>query len=403
MFERPHAKLDKNNLGNLRVQVVSLPEECDADEHLPIELVYVFKRFPEYRTRVRAFLQTGKSLGIETTLRTPENVLKAVHTISVHSQRNYILSWLPALLRDKHLPVITESDRERAKEQKENIDDALAHIVRDHARFKQFIALDDEHVGSLPEEVQMVAQMNELIYPLQIEYAVHRITADNAHERTEIAQGVIKTLFIIGPIAHILEKFAAGIGKIFAASMDDLLGETAELLALRGSGFTWRELWKRSFILVPVFALASYGAYSVEGLLHSGHEVAGGVVFGLSAVALSLTTAIQSVFMYKKNLVKLISEKKVPVSVQEQGVLRLALRQDFTNPARMGLLLGSAMAPVFGIAGSLLHLMSNGWVLAAIGSTESIVAGLTVIFASKINELQFESTLRRLAYQPKTE
>jgi hypothetical protein len=266
-----------------------------------------------------------------------------------------------------------------------------------------FVALDEEQRGSSPEEVQLIAQMNELIYPLQIEYAVHRITADNAHERTEIAQGIIKTLFIIGPIAHILEKYAAGIGKIFAASTDDMLGEAAELFALRGSGFTWRELWKRSYVLIPVFALASYGAYSVEHLLATGHEVWGGIVFGLSAVALSLTTAVQSFFMYKSNLLKLIEENKVSTMLIEQGIAQLALRQDFTNPARLGLILGASMAPFFGIVGSLLHLMNNGWVLAAIGSTESIVAGLTVLFSSKINEWQFKRLLRSIAYQAEPE
>jgi hypothetical protein len=48
-----------------------------------------------------------------------------------------------------------------------------------------------------------------------------------------------------------------------------------------------------------------------------------------------------------------------------------------------------------GILGAMLGLMSNGWVLAAIGSTESIVAGLTVIFARRINEWRFARSVER--------
>lgn len=202
-------------------------------------------------------------------------------------------------------------------------------------------------------------------------------------------------------------------GKVFAASADDLLGESAELMALRGSGFTWRELARRSRILVPVFALATWGAFSVHGLLEEGHVIWGGIVFGLSAVALSLTTAVQSIFMYRRNIYKLANEGKVMfpstvISREPRGdreishhailwrfAIRLAIIQDFTNPARLGLLLGSGLAPFMGIAGSVLGLMSNGWVLAGIGSTESIVAGLTVIFADYINEWRFRRRLKK--------
>ena len=54
------------------------------------------------------------------------------------------------------------------------------------------------------------------------------------------------------------------------------------------------------------------------------------------------------------------------------------------------------MSPFFGMIAALLGLMSNGWVLATVGSTESIVAGLTVIFSNWINEWLFHRKLRKL-------
>lgn len=393
MFQRNKKAARVSPLGSYQVQVISLPEECDWEEQLPLEIQYIFTHFPAYKERVRSILKNGKAIGVRTVTRTPEIILKAVHTVSVHSQENYIITWLPKLLQDKHLPHITDADRAVAAAHGEDIDHAIETILRDRLRFKRLVLIDEENIGISHEEQRFMTELSEIIYPLAVEYSVFRVIADNAHERTKVAQAIIKALLIIGPVAHVLEKFVAGVGKVFAASADDILGESAELMALRGSGFSWRVLAKRARILIPVFALATWGAFSVHGLLEAGHVIWGGIIFGLSAVALSLTTAIQSVFMFKQNIQKLVKENKVTLA-PTQTVLKLAIIQDFTNPARLGLFFGALLAPVMGILGSLLNLMHNGWVLAGIGSTESIVAGLTVIFADRINESRFRRRLR---------
>lgn len=394
MLERFTRPKKLSPAGTYRVDVVSLPEELDFERDLPIEVQYILKKYPQFRPRIKKILSKGKAIGVRTVLRTPENILQAVHTISVHSQGNYIITWLPELLRNKHRPVFTRQDLEEVKKRGENLEKAVETVMRDRLRFKRLVLIDEENIGIAPDEQRLMSELSEIIYPLAIDYSVFRVVADNARERTRIAQGIIKALLIIGPVAHILEKFAAGIGKVFAASADDLLGETAELSALRGSGFTWRELVKRSRILIPVFALATWGAFSVEGFIEQDRLVLAGVIFGLSAVALSLTTAIQSLFMYLGNLKKLAAEGKVQQN-RNTSLVRLAFRQDFTNPARLGLLLGAGLAPFMGIAGALSGLMHNGWVLAGIGSTESIVAGLTVVFADYLNEWRFRRRLQK--------
>jgi len=382
-------------VGSYRIEVISLPEECEWVRYLPFEISYIFRKYPEYKEKIRKILSEGKAIGVRTILRTPENILKAIHTISVASQENYIITWLPKLLKDKHLPIFTDSDRKKAEAHGENLDQAVEMIMKDRLRFKSLVLIDEENKGISAEERMFMNELSELIYPLAVDYSVFRVISDNAQERTKIAQSIIKALLIIGPIAHVLEHYARGFGKLFAASADDLLGESAELMALRGSGFGWRELAKRARLLIPVFALATWGAFSVEGLLVSGHTAWAGIVFGLSAIALSLTTAVQSFFMYRKNLIKLIKEKKVNIE-NASHLSKVALVQDFTNPARLGLLLGASMAPVLGMVGAFSGLMHNGWVLAAIGSTETIVAGLTVIFANNINEWRFKRKLKSL-------
>ncbi|MEK9165749.1 MAG: hypothetical protein AAB525_02730 [Patescibacteria group bacterium] len=395
MFEKFSRPPKQSPIGSYKLEVISLPEECDWEKYLPLEIRYIFKKQPEYKVKIRRILQDGKAIGIRTVLRTPENILKAIHTISVHSQHNYIINWLPKLLKDKHLPILTEKDYAEAKRHNENLDEAMHIILKDRLRFKRVVLIDEENIGIKPEEQRFITELSEIIYPIAIDYSVFRVIIDNAQERTKIAQSIIKALLFIGPAAHFLEKFVSGLGKLFAASADDLLGESAELMALRGSGFSWRELAKRSKILIPVFALATWGAFSVEGLIQENKLVLAGIIFGLSAVALSLTTAVQSIFMYNKNANILALEGKVG-SRSFKGLLKMSIIQDFTNPARLGLLIGALMAPIMGIVGSVLGVMHNGWVLAGIGSTESIVAGITVIFASHINERRFRKKLRKM-------
>ncbi len=391
-FTRPPAS---SPVGSYKIEVISDPEECDWEKYLPVEVQYIFRKSPEYKEKIREILSQGKAIGVRTVLRTPENILKAIHAISVYSQYNYIITWLPKLLKDKHYPIFKEGDYQSALAHQADLKQSVETIVRDRLRFKRLVLIDEENIGITVKEKQLMTELSEIIYPLAVDYSVFRVIADNARERTKIAQTIIKALLFVGPIAHILEKYVRGLGKLFAASTDDLLGESAELMALRGSGFRWAELVKRSRVLVPVFALATWGAFSVEGLLESGQLVWGGIVFGLSAVALSLTTAIQSFFMYRKNIKKLVKNGKVKID-QNRKLSKIAFLQDFTNPARLGLIIGASLAPIMGIIGSLLHLMHNGWVLAAIGSTESIVAGLVVIFSGPLNEWRFHRKLKRL-------
>ena len=387
-------KKETHALGLYAVRIVSLPEELEWEARLPVELRYLFSKRPDIKERLRALLASGKAIGIRTVVRAPERVLEAVKHVSQYAQHNCILTWLPELLREKHLPTMTDGDRARAKAQGHDLDADVQTLLEARLTFKRLVLVDEDNAGIGSEEQRFMTELSETLYPLSIDYAVHRLVADDANERTEIAQSILKALLIIGPIAHVLEKWASGVGKIFAASTDDLLGETAELAALRGSGFTLKQLRKRFVLLVPVFALATYGAFQVEPLLHEGKTLLAGAVFGLSAVALSLTTAIQSVGMYLGSVRALKKEGKWHAHANASE-LRAALVQDFTNPARLGLLLGSSLAPFMGMLAAILGGLHNGWVLALVGSTESVVAGLTVIFADRINGWRFRRALER--------
>ena len=381
--------------GGYSVRVISLPEELDHEAALPIELRFVFSHVPQVKERLRVLLSSGKAIGVRTVERTPARVLEAVKHISFYSQHNCVLTWLPELLRDKHLPIFTPEDLARGKTHGADLHADVNVILEARTTFKRLVLIDEENVGIGTEEQRLMRELSETLYPLAIDTIVHRLVIDNANERTEIAQNIIKAMLIIGPIAHVLEKYVSGLGKLFAASTDDLLGESAELMALRGSGFSWKELRKRFVVLVPVFALATYAVFQVDPLLEQGRTLMAGAIFGLSAVALSLTTAIQSIGMYLGSVRALKREGKWHDHGGTKSDLWAAIVQDFTNPARLGLLLGALLAPFMGMLAAVLDLLHNGWILALVGSTEGIVAGLTVINSNRINAWRFRRSLEQ--------
>lgn len=378
------------------MKVVTVAAELAVSELLPVEIRYALAVKPERFESFRRLLDSGYGIGVRIVDKTPERVLHAVDRISRLAQGNTILPWLERLLREEELPVFTREELEKAEGDGVNLYEEARAILAERYEFRKIVLVDLHNRCIGPAEQELVRQVNEDLYPLAIDAIVHRVTFDNAHTRTETAQAIIKALLIIGPIAHVLEHWLRGLGKIFAASADDLLAETAELFALRGSGFTWRQLIKRSRVLIPVFILASYGAFQVEPLIQSGRIAIAGLVFGLSAVALSLTTAIQSIGMYRRAFEKLVVDGKIQLK-PGQTILGLALRQDFTNPARLGLFLGAMAAPlnaaiVFSLMPSLSY---NGWVLAFIGSTESLIAGITVIGSARIERWRFRSKVEK--------
>jgi hypothetical protein len=383
------------SIERFHVSAVTHTKELEYSELLPIEIRYVLAVRPSRHETFHKLLEQNFGIGIRTLDKTPERVLQAVDRISTECQHNTIFPWLERLLRGEEYPVFSEEDRAHAEERGINLYEEVQVILSQRFEFKKFILIPLDNQGISEQHQRDMQLINEDVYPHAVDVIVNRIMFDNAHARTEIAQAIIKALIIIGPIAHMLEHVMAGIGKVFAATTDDLLSETAELFALRGSGFTWRQLMKRSRILIPVFIVATWGAFQVEPLIQRGSFAFAGFVFGLSAVALSLTTAIQSIGLYHQAYKKLLLQGKL--RLEGGGLWWYAIRQDFMNPARLGLFIGAILSPL--IAAIVFigapAITANGWVLALLGSIESIVAGIAVMTATHFNRWRFHSRVRK--------
>lgn len=377
-------------------EAVSNPALLDTPELLPQELCLVLRRHPNLLPQLQDVLKRGVIIGVRSAGKSSSTILEAVRTVSVHTQHRLISPWLRPLLLHNIAPVFTEQDYAMAKAHGEDLDAHIDSLRASRAELKVFVFIQQRKHVPTPDDVRLIEQLNVALMPAALEYAVNRIEFDNANERTEVAQAILKAMLLIGPVAHVFEQITHGVGKIIAASTDDLLSEVAELSALHGSGFTWKQLLGRSKILIPVFLLATYGAYSVEDFILRGEFVLGGLIFGLSAVALSLTTGIQSVKMYKQCVDDAVHDGKLNVPAGFER-WRVAVQQDFSNPARLGLLIGAGMSPLIAIAVFVLlpQLTHNGWVLALLGTTETVVAGGTVMFARSINNRRYARRIFR--------
>ena len=295
-------------------------------EKLPIEVQLAAELSEGFRGTMQDLAQRGCSLTLHKSKRTPPSVLAAIARISVASQHNTIRGWLPPLVlegRKPHLAIDSKGVKAAVKlkvaqkgaltqeslaQDVASIEDAVGSYLRVLVH-----GPNGEDLRHLPE----VKALNEALASPRAEWAARRMVFDNADERTHEAQGVIKQMAFVGPVAHGLELMQLGsLAKVFAGSLDDVIGEYAEVQALRGSGFSNSAVLKRLRLAVPVFGLATMGSFEVEHLLAGNHQLAAGALFGMSAVALSLTTSLQSVAMYKEAYDELAKEGKIDGKVQ---------------------------------------------------------------------------------------
>jgi hypothetical protein len=380
-----------------RFETIVLDNDLKLSATAPKELRYALKKNPDLEKEIVGSLNNGKLLALRTIAVTPDRVLSAINAVAIYSQHRIIVTWLGPLLRHQIRPLFLASDLDFGTKDHINLDDEVNIILAHRLEFKKFVLIDQSSSEVPEKERLLLKRLNDTIDPIIIDHVVRRMTFDNADTRTSVAQAIIKALLFIGPVTQVLEMYTKGFGKIFAASTDDVLSETAELFALRGSGFRWPQLLKRSRILIPVFIVASISAYQVDTLIELGLFPLAGALFGAAAVALSLTTALQSIRMYKQCVDDLVADKKLP-DLTRWEKWRLAIQQDFTNPARLGLFLGAGISPLLAMTVFILfpQLVHNGWVLALLGTAETLTAGFVVLFARQLNYWRFRMFLNKL-------
>ena len=288
----------------------------------PLEVQVLLAHEPRAAGILSGLAERGVPVRLQRLRETPADVLDAIQLVSVVTQENGTLHWLPQLVHDGVRPVLTPTadGLRRATElgliqdghiDRAELERAVSRITDSTAESLRVVV--GENPAGVTDASPEIVELNRALEPTRRIWATRRVLFDTSAAQTEGAREVIKKMMLIGPAAHGLEMLNLGVvASLLTGSADDILGEVAQLKALRGAGFSRRELWRRAGVLAPVAigAMALAGGSSV--LIEHGHPLLGGAAFGASAVALSITSAVQSVRMYRRAYDTLLEGGKIP-------------------------------------------------------------------------------------------
>ncbi|CAM2191086.1 conserved protein of unknown function [Paraburkholderia kururiensis] len=334
-------------------------ESFDADsDEMPTEMAALVEMYPEAAQIVERLYAQGATLHLVRCSQTPDAVLDAIRHVATHSQHKFVTTWLPGLVRAGARPKVLESDLERLREESgkqlgralekagpqardgfrgavlaQMSSDALAddedfdtpiNLIRDFSSDVLSVsASGGEHDARTQADV---ARLDTLLADtFGREYALRRLSADDANRTSEGARAILTSLAVMAPTVEVVQDalHMGGFAKFLAASADDVMAEGAELSALRGAGMSNDEMRKRIATLAPVAVLALFAANSIDEVSHTVGDHAGGALFSTGAVMLSAATGLMSVKYFADNYRKLEREGKLP----ERIVLDAATRE----------------------------------------------------------------------------
>lgn len=386
----------RKSVNRFDVRVLCPPAKRFEPTDMPFELRFVFRQFPECADRVRALFERGYGIGIRTVLRTSEDVLDAVARISEGSYHGVLEPWLTHLIFSEEVPVFTEDELYEQNQRGVNLYTEAHVILSERFLMKRLVLIDLESHGIQESDQEFISSMNRVLEPLSAAYLHHRIHADRRTFAFRLSRTLLSALFIIGPITHALEHWVRGIGRMFAALADDVTRESAELVTLKGSGYTGRQIWRRAQVFVPVLVVVIWLVLQVECLVERGSLFLAGLTFGLVAVSFTFVRILQTYARLRTAYVELEQSSKLPSGLRLK-LSSFALREIRWSPQRFGLLIGACAAPVlsgvcFAMLSSFLH---NGWFLALIASLEVFIASAYVGNVRIFDRALFIRTVRR--------
>jgi hypothetical protein len=379
----------KRDVNRFSVRVLSPSKEQFELKDVPFELQYVFKALPESVEKVRTLFERGYGIGIRTIRRTPNTVLQAVDRISEGSQMGVVEPWLTQLIYLEEIPLFTEDELFEQNELGINLFTEAHTILGERFQMKRLVLVDLEAHGIDEADREFLSHMNRVLQPLSSAFLHHRIHADRKPLKIRLTRTLLKVLVLIGPIAHVLELWVRGIGQMFAALADDVTRETADLITLKGSGYTGRQLWKQSQVFLPVVIIAIWLALQVEGFIEKESFFIAGFIFGLVAVSFTVVRLLQTYVRYRTAYTDLEKNSKLP-SGHLPSLSVFSYKEIRMSSMRFGLLIGALATPI--LAGTIFALFPsythNGWFLAFIASLEIFIA-----FLYSGNKIAFDRVL----------
>lgn len=371
------------------------PAELDLDL-LPIEIRFAVELHPEWKDKLQALFERGYAIGIRTIRRCPPFLLEAVERIAGASQEGTMEPWLSRLVHDTEIPVFTEEELRQHYELGMNLFDEAHLILEYRHRMKQFLLVDLEHHGIEESDRTFVSEMDRTLRPVSETYLLHRIHADRVPRGFHLWKTLANTLLIIAPVAHVLERWVRGMGQLFAVLADDVIHGSAELISLRQSGYTSKQLWKHGQLLLPVLVVAVFVALQVESVRASS-PFFGGFLFGLAAALFPFADRLRRFAELRSGYAALEHAGKYPTE-QRPSLSVLASRELVRNSSMRGSLIGLVLLPFIAGASFLLFpsWTQNGWFLAVVASTDFFVVLLVRAISTRLERRVYEHRVLEL-------
>lgn len=310
------------------------------DRKLPHEVAKVIELVPSFRKTLERLESQGVTVELVKCIKTPECVLEAIQTVS-KTQEGYVSTWLPPLIQRGLPPKITRADFDRVRAQHQrkvakttkNVDpDSFRGRLINHAlagdldsalklwESVQTIAAFSEGTltltarGADAQSLREIQKINTLLKGMGREYASRLARSDKTQQNSEMAQTILKIIFVIAPVTDFLQNVlkVGPLAKCFAGSGDNVAEEVAELSSLRLTGVSEAEIRKRMAVMTIAVAVAG-GADFLLDLVSSGlGDQAAGALFMASSVSVSAAAGFYSVWMFAQAYRRLANEGKLP-------------------------------------------------------------------------------------------
>lgn len=349
------------------IRVMPSLTELSAGVNLAPELRSVVRANPEYLDALHRWMGEGYGLELHTLKTTPEPLLQAVKRIAELTQENTLVPWLPRLLQEGDMPTFTASEIRRAEQGGLALYEDARFILAHREIGKRLISTDASRQGAREEHERFLRDLNAALLPQAIDELLYRVGQDHASHESSV-KTFTKTLIIVAPFAHVLERWWPGIGKAWVVIANHAWEEGRELWSLHSAGLTQNQALKRSRLFILVAIITGYAAYLTGGIASAGRPALAGILFGFTATALPILAALQSLVKSYRAIAALKEAGKLRVH-EEKNLATLALREHLLQPEYASAYLSVLLTPFFA---AILFVAypgnsQNGWILALIG------------------------------------
>ncbi len=360
-------------------QVISVTSTFASKDRVrvPVELKILYAKNAVYRQEIEKLLDLGYVIEIHRMACIPQEIRQAIERVSRLSQEGTLGLWMSRLLREGDRPTVTEREVEVAKHQGISLYEEVERIFAQRYAYKRIVLKDPQRIGVDASQQAFFLRLQDALAPHVLEVGRKRLLADVSLPGTTSWTRFFLFFICAGLLVQMLGSWMGVLAYVSAFVISGLYEEGRELWELQRAGYAGRQFFRRVWVLLLFFAVASGVALLIQRWVENGELGMGGFVFGLVASVLPImffSRALHGVhqrFTALKHAGKLRSTERVG--------LGLAWKEYVLHPAKGVALLTIGALPVLSalLFSRFPEQIHNGWLLIFLLLLEPFVTKLT--------------------------